>query len=123
MLSPIGWRGSSDANGSWKMICIRRRYGRSFEPVRPVMSAPSKRIVPLVGSMSRRISRPTVVLPQPDSPTRPERLALADLERDMVDGLDPRPRPLHHAHLHREVLDEVDDLDERRPVAAGRRRR
>ncbi len=28
-------------------------------------------------SSSRRISRPTVVLPQPDSPTRPERLARA----------------------------------------------
>ena len=25
MLSPIGVRGSSDAYGSWKMICIRRR--------------------------------------------------------------------------------------------------
>ena len=34
-------------------------------------SIPSKRNSPLVLSSSRRISRPTVVLPQPDSPTRP----------------------------------------------------
>ena len=32
MLSPIGVRGSSDAYGSWKMICIRRRYGFSAAP-------------------------------------------------------------------------------------------
>ena len=30
MLSPIGERGSSDAYGSWKMICIRRRNGFSL---------------------------------------------------------------------------------------------
>ncbi len=35
------------------------------------MSVPSNRMVPDVGSMSRSISRPTVVLPEPDSPTRP----------------------------------------------------
>ena len=46
MLSPIGVRGSSDAYGSWKMICIRRRYGLSSAPLSPVMSVPSKRIVP-----------------------------------------------------------------------------
>ena len=38
MLSPIGVRGSSDAYGSWKMICIRRRYGLSAAPVSFVMS-------------------------------------------------------------------------------------
>src|SRR4051794_18154139 len=35
------------------------------------ISLPSKRISPEVGSYSRVISRPVVVLPQPDSPTRP----------------------------------------------------
>src|SRR3972149_552088 len=35
------------------------------------MSRPSKRIRPAVGSMRRRTTRPTVVLPHPDSPTRP----------------------------------------------------
>ena len=28
MMSEIGIRGFSDPNGSWKMICIRRRSGR-----------------------------------------------------------------------------------------------
>ena len=36
------------------------------------MSCPSKTIRPRVGSMARRTSRPVVVLPQPDSPTRPK---------------------------------------------------
>ena len=36
-----------------------------------VMSAPAKRIVPPVASSSLSTARPTVVLPQPDSPTRP----------------------------------------------------
>ena len=36
-----------------------------------VMSSPSKRTVPLVGSSSRTSSRPSVDLPQPDSPTSP----------------------------------------------------
>ena len=35
------------------------------------MSAPSNSIAPPVGSSSLRMMRPTVVLPQPDSPTRP----------------------------------------------------
>ena len=71
MLSPIGERGSSDAYGSWKMICIRRRKGlssraRELGDVRAVEDD-----LPVVGSIRRRRSRPTVVLPQPDSPTRP----------------------------------------------------
>src|SRR5215475_15462629 len=35
------------------------------------MSTPSTRIDPALGSSSRNIVRPTVDLPQPDSPTRP----------------------------------------------------
>src|SRR5579859_4253816 len=35
------------------------------------MSRPSNTILPALGSSSRVISRPVVVLPQPDSPTRP----------------------------------------------------
>src|SRR5580693_6343165 len=41
------------------------------ERSRSVISTPSKRTVPLVGRNSRRIARPVVVLPLPDSPTRP----------------------------------------------------
>src|SRR5215510_5825292 len=35
------------------------------------MSLPERRILPAVGSISRSTVRPTVVLPQPDSPTSP----------------------------------------------------
>ena len=65
-------RGERLAKGSWKMYWMRRvqaasprgREGRS-------MSAPSKRRLPAVGSISRAAMRPMVVLPLPDSPTRP----------------------------------------------------
>ena len=35
------------------------------------MSVPSSLMLPAVGSISRRTVRPTVDLPQPDSPTSP----------------------------------------------------
>src|SRR6266540_3161430 len=71
MISPIRMRGLSDAYGSWKMICILRRISRIADPDRDDSSRPSKVMVPRVGSMSRTRQRPRVVLPQPDSPTRP----------------------------------------------------
>ena len=77
------------------------------------MSVPSKMIVPAVGSIRRRISRPTVVLPQPDSPTRPSALAAPDVEVDAIDGLDLGHRALEDAALDREDLDQPVDLDQR----------
>ena len=62
-------RGLSEANGSWNTICIRRRSLRNGSPLIVVMSVPSKRIVPAVGSISRSTKRAVVDLPQPDSPT------------------------------------------------------
>ena len=62
-------RGLSEANGSWKTICMRRRSLRSGAPVRSVMSVPSNWTVPVVGSISRSTSRAVVDLPQPLSPT------------------------------------------------------
>ena len=83
--------------GSWKMICIRRRSGRSSRCERCVMSSPSKSTRPNVGSTRRSIRRPSVLLPQPLSPTRPMRLAAAHAERDAVDRADEAlvaaPRP------------------------------
>src|SRR5437764_3900700 len=71
MLSPTGMRGSSDENGSWKMICMSRRRSFSSRLLASKMLRPSKVTSPLVAGISRRMVRPTVVLPQPDSPTRP----------------------------------------------------
>ena len=63
-------RGFSDAYGSWNTICMRLRCGRIAPVSRCVMSSPSRRIVPSLGSSRRNSSLPTVDLPQPDSPTR-----------------------------------------------------
>src|SRR6266700_468372 len=71
MIRPTVCRGFSDKYGSWKMIWRSWRIGRSAPPLRWVMSRPSKTIFPPVGSSSRTTARPVVVLPQPDSPTRP----------------------------------------------------
>ena len=71
MIWPIRLRGFSEANGSWKTICISRRTGLSFARPAVVMSVPRKLIVPPVGSSRRMSVRDSVVLPQPDSPTRP----------------------------------------------------
>ena len=64
-------RGLRELYGSWKITWIRRRTVRSAAGPRVVSSWPSKRTDPLVGRSSWRTQRPVVVLPQPDSPTRP----------------------------------------------------
>jgi hypothetical protein len=43
-------------------------------------------MLPPVGSINLKSERPTVVLPQPDSPTKPERLAFFDNEVDIING-------------------------------------
>src|SRR5437773_2900379 len=71
MMLPTVIRGFSDAYGSWKIICIRRRILRICSPPSFVSSVPSNFTSPAVGLYSCRIARPVVDLPQPDSPTRP----------------------------------------------------
>ena len=46
MISPTDMRGFSDAKGSWKIICMRRRSGRRAPRARPLSSCPSKRTLP-----------------------------------------------------------------------------
>ena len=52
-------------------MCIWWRSGRSFRRDTCVMSSPFSRIVPSVGSSSLITQFATVLLPLPDSPTRP----------------------------------------------------
>jgi hypothetical protein len=53
------------------MICMSRRsLAQRIVPMR-VTSAPSNQTSPALGSISRRMQRPVVDLPQPDSPTSP----------------------------------------------------
>src|SRR6266566_1962206 len=70
-MSPTVIRGSKDAYGSWKIICIFCRIRRSRRPRNLVMSWPSKVILPAVTGSSAVIKRARVDFPQPDSPTRP----------------------------------------------------
>src|ERR1043165_7327621 len=53
------------------MICASRRQARSPPFPIAVTSRSSKVTSPLVGSIKRRMQRPVVDLPQPDSPTSP----------------------------------------------------
>src|SRR5687767_10387469 len=71
MIEPTVIRGLSEAYGSWKMICISFRRARSERLSSVVTFLFSNQISPDVGSMSLRIVRPVVDLPQPDSPTSP----------------------------------------------------
>src|SRR3569623_776617 len=50
---------------------MRRRMERSSRRLSVMTSRPSNSSSPAVGSSRRRIVRPVVELPQPDSPTRP----------------------------------------------------
>ena len=77
------------------------------------MSVPSNRMEPAVGSIRRRISRPTVVLPQPDSPTRPRLSPRLILRSTPSTAFTCGHRALEDAALDREVLDQAADLDER----------
>ena len=118
MLSAIGVRGSRLAYGSWKMICIRRRYGFRSAPLSVVMSLAVE-----PDRARRRLDEP-----QQQPPDRrlaaarfadeAERLAARDLEAHAVDRLDDGDRPLQDPAADREVLDEVADLDERRRLVA-----
>src|SRR5262245_26474864 len=71
MIEPTVIRGFSDAYGSWKMICICLRRARRERLSSVVTFLPSNHTSPEVGSIRRRMVRPVVDLPQPDSPTRP----------------------------------------------------
>ena len=68
---PIVMRGDRLANGSWNTYCMRRRCTRNCAGDSLAMSVSPIITSPAVGSISRRIERPIVVLPDPDSPTRP----------------------------------------------------
>ena len=64
-------RGLSDENGSWKTTCICGRNGRisAFDLVSSRL--PFQSMVPPSLCMSFRMALPSVVLPEPDSPTMP----------------------------------------------------
>ncbi len=59
--------------GSWKIICIFRVTSRSFSRlILPLILSPWYSTSPPEMGLMRMIARPMVVLPLPDSPTRPK---------------------------------------------------
>ena len=73
---------------------------------------PSNRTSPAVGSISFSTQRPIVLLPEPDSPTRPSTSPCRDLEADVVDGA-------HRAVAVAEVLLEAAHREHRRGIGQG----
>ena len=71
MIVPTRILGSSEECGSWNMSCRSRRLRRSSPPCSLDMSTPPSVTVPELGRSSATIILPIVVLPHPDSPTRP----------------------------------------------------
>ena len=69
MMSPTVIRGSSEEYGSWNTICILLR--RYLISALLLIKRSLKIISPPVGLYKCMMDRPTVVFPQPDSPTRP----------------------------------------------------
>ncbi len=91
MLSRDEKRGSSDAAGSW---WTKARSRRSSPQPRPAATARGPRRRPAPGrrlsGTSPAATRPSVVLPDPDSPTRPSTSPGATPQRDAVDGAERR---------------------------------
>ena len=90
MICPTVKRGFSDAYGFWKMIWMRRLYCMNSAGDIDSRSLPSKIASPVVASCSRISVRPTVVLPEPDSPTRPSVLPFGNWNDTSFTALNSR---------------------------------
>ena len=77
-------------------------------------SRPSNQTSPAVGSIRRSTQRPVVLLPQPDSPTRPSVSPGGQLEADAVDRMHVVDHAAQQPAADREVLLQVLDLQQRR---------
>ena len=112
-MSPTRIRGSSEPTESWKMICMSRRAVLQLRPRdADQVDARRRRSRPRSARSARISVRPSVDLPQPDSPTSPSVSPRADLEVDAVDGLDVADRPPQQALLDREVLPDPARLEQ-----------
>ena len=76
MISLIFIFGLNEVEGSWNTIWMCWRVSQSSLPLSLVMSLPWKKISPSLGVSSQTRKRMKVLLPQPDSPTRPRVLPL-----------------------------------------------
>ena len=85
-VSPTRRRGLRLAYGSWKMICMCRRYGRIARADSGARSTPSKRISPAVGSSKPQHAASDRALAGAGFADEAKRFAAADVEADVVDG-------------------------------------
>ena len=113
MIAPTVMRGLSEANGSWKMICMSRQSARNAAASSAVTLRPSNQTSPAVGSIRRRMQRPVVDLPQPDSPTRPSVSPGAMSKLTPSTACTTSALRAEQAAADREVLDQVLDAQER----------
>src|SRR6266571_2145486 len=93
------------------MICISLRSARSERLSSVVTFCAPNQTSPDVGSMSRRIERPVVDLPQPDSPTRPS-VSPGMISNDTLSTACTRAIAREEAASDREVFLEVLDPEQ-----------
>jgi len=108
MMAPTVMRGLSEANGSWKMICMSRRSAWNAAGSSAVTLRPANQISPALGSISRRMQRPGGGFSRAGLADQPERLARREVEAHAIDrvngrGLAQPPSP--HLEIHREIFD------------------
>ncbi len=106
-ISATRMRGLSDAYGSWKMICAWRRRARSSARLSAAQILAVEHDLAGGGLDQLQDALPTVVLPQPDSPTSASVLPAAIVKRHAVHRLDVRHDALEHALADREMHLEV----------------
>ena len=95
------------------MICMSRQSARSAAPDNAVTFLPSNQTSPEVGSISRRMQRPVVDLPQPDFADEAQGLAGSDLEAHPIDRVHALDLARQQPASDREFLDEIGDAQQR----------
>jgi len=78
-MSPTDMRGSTAPNAIWNTICMSPAERRIALKRRPWNISAQKHNRAVGGDQPRASAKPSVVLPKPDSPTTPQRFALAHL--------------------------------------------
>ena len=100
------------------MICMSRLSERNADAPSSVTLRPSNQISPPVGSIRRRMQRPVVDLPEPNSPTSPSVSPGCDVEAHSVDRVNHCGIARQEAAADLEVLGQVLDAQKRLAHAA-----